>query len=92
MILRPVALVLAAILAAFPLSFSGRVTRVDYMDAVIVVRTSDGDRTVAVTPSTEIDGPDGTYATLDDIHPGTSVDVRASVVDGTIVAQIISIR
>jgi Ethanolamine utilization protein EutJ (predicted chaperonin) len=84
--------VLAAAIGAFPLSLSGRVVGVDYTNAIVVVRTSAGDKTVDVTPSTDIDEPSGAYATIADIHRGSLVDVGASVIGGRIVAQYIRIR
>ncbi len=70
---------------------SGRIVSVDYTNAIIVVRTGEGVRTVVVTPSTDIDTPGG-YATIADIRPGRYVEIDASVIQGRIVAQIITIR
>lgn len=86
------ACLLVAALTAFPLALTGRVMSVDYTNSVIVVRTATGDRTVQVTPSTDVDKPDGGYATIADVHRGTVVDVGASVVHGRIIAQFIRIR
>ncbi len=71
---------------------TGRVVSVDYTNAILVVRTGDGDRTIAVTPSTDIDTANGDYGTIADIRPGRYVDIDASVIQGRIVAQIIHVR
>ncbi len=86
------ACLLAGVLSAFPFFMSGRVLRVDYANAVVLVRTRGGVRTVWVTPSTEIDVRGDDSASIADIHPGLRVEIAASVAGGRIVAQIIRIR
>ncbi len=71
---------------------AGRVVSVDYTNAILVVRTQEGDRTIAVMPSTDIDARNGGYGTIADIRPGRYVEIDASVTEGRIVAQIIYIR
>lgn len=71
----------------------GRVERVDYADNVIVVRTDSGLQTIIVTPNTQIDArSDVDYETLDDIRPGTLVEIDVSEVQGRLIAQIIRLR
>jgi hypothetical protein len=76
----------------FEMRLSGRVVAIDYTNAVLLLRTPFGLRTVYVTPGTEIDVPGSDYGTVDDLRPGVFIEIDASAFGRRIVAQIIRIR
>lgn len=71
--------------AARPLS--GRIDAVDYAGNTIVVRGV----IVAVTPSTSI-ARGRENLTFSDLRPGQNVEIMASIVDGRLIAQVITVK
>lgn len=66
----------------------GTIVSVDYASGAIVLS---GGARVIVTPSTSIVAGKG-YSALSDLHKGQTVEVRASEIDGQLVAQSIVVR